>query len=127
VTDPEDRRTAIVAAVVTLGAGLGVRAVTGGVFAKYAGIALYAAFLYTLVVALAPRLTPVRAAAITTAVCWAVELFQLTPVPATLSAHSVLARLALGTTFNWPDLLWYAVGAVALATLHAVYRHRAPR
>src|SRR6266508_1863044 len=38
-----------VAALVVLGAGLGVRAVTGGVFAKYAGVALYATFVATLV------------------------------------------------------------------------------
>lgn len=50
--------------------------------------------------------------------CWLVEFLQLTGVPAALSAHSVLARLALGVTFDPMDLLWYPVGVVPLAAVH---------
>jgi len=98
--------------------GLAVRAFTGGGFAKYAGIALYAALVYALVAWLAPRLAPQWTALIAVAFCWAVEVAQLTPVPSALSERSVLARLVLGSTFNTPDLFWYAVGVAALFGLH---------
>ncbi|MGW1773888.1 ribosomal maturation YjgA family protein [Streptomyces sp. NPDC002104] len=107
-------RTRLVAAgavVVTLGAGLGLRAVATGSLAKYGGDALYTVLVFALVVAALPRLTALRAAAAALAVSWAVEFLQLTGVPAELSRHSVLARLVLGSTFNAPDLFWYAVGA----------------
>jgi Protein of unknown function (DUF2809) len=58
------------------------------------------------------------------AFCWAVELAQLTPVPARLSERSVLARLALGSTFNTPDLFWYAVGVALAAVPHLFVRRR---
>jgi len=104
------RAKALLAALIVLLAGLGVRAFTGGVFAKYAGVALYAALVYTLVLLVVPRIRPLAGAAIALAFCWAVEFFQLTPIPADLSSRSVLARLVLGSTFNAPDLFWYAVG-----------------
>lgn len=49
---------------------------------------------------------------------WAVELLQLTGVSAGPAGRSVLVRLVLGSTFNAPDLLWYAVGAAAAALAH---------
>ncbi|KEG38152.1 DUF2809 domain-containing protein [Streptomyces althioticus] len=107
------RLLAAVAALVTVGAGLGLRAVATGDVAKYGGDALYTLMIVTLVVLLAPRSTPARAAGIALAVSWAVELLQLTGLPAELSARSTAARLVLGSTFNAPDLLWYVVGASA--------------
>jgi hypothetical protein len=105
---------------VVLAAGLGVRAFAGGDFAKYAGVALYATLIYALV---AFWLRPLPAALVATAFSWAVELFQLTGIPAELSAHSGLAHLVLGSTFNAPDLFWYAAGA---ALGPAVVRPRVP-
>jgi hypothetical protein len=93
---------------VVLALGLGVRAFTGGDFAKYAGIALYATLIYALV---AFWFRPLYAALTATGISWAVEFFQLTGIPADLSAQSGLARLVLGSTFNAPDLFWYAIGA----------------
>lgn len=93
---------------VVLALGLGVRAFTGGDFAKYAGVALYTTLIYAL---LSFWLRPIWAALTATGISWAVEFFQLTGIPADLSAHSVLARLVLGSTFNTPDLFWYAAGA----------------
>ncbi|MER6446808.1 DUF2809 domain-containing protein [Streptomyces venezuelae] len=122
---PDARRirlTAAAAAAVTVGSGLGLRAVASGSTAKYGGDALYTVLLLTLVVLVAPRLTPVRAAAAALAASWAVELLQLTGVPAELSRHSTLARLVLGSTFNAPDLFWYAAGAAAGLLLHAALR-----
>ncbi|GAA3253658.1 DUF2809 domain-containing protein [Streptomyces labedae] len=119
------RLLAAVAALVTVGAGLGLRAVATGDVAKYGGDALYTLLILTLVVLLAPRSTPARAAGIALAVSWAVELLQLTGLPAGLSARSTAARLVLGSTFNAPDLFWYAVGACAgWLALRAVARRR---
>ncbi len=75
-----------------------------------------------LVVLVAPRTRPVAAAGAALAFSCAVELFQLTGVPAALAAHSRLAPLVLGTSFHAPDLLWYAVGAAAGGAVHAFCR-----
>jgi len=114
-----NRLPALAAAILVLAAGMAVRAFTGGAFAKYAGVGLYAALVYTLVVLVAPRLRPLAAGAIALAFCGAVEFAQLSPVPAALSARSTLARLVLGSTFNTPDLFWYAVGIAVAAAAHS--------
>jgi hypothetical protein len=122
------RLAAAACCVLVLAAGLGVRAFTGGWFAKYAGVALYATLAFGLVLLIAPRRSPVRAGAVAVAWCWAVEFAQLTPGPAALSERSGLARLVLGSTFNWPDLLAYVIGiAVPLAGLVAISRGRRDR
>ncbi|MEE1825635.1 DUF2809 domain-containing protein [Streptomyces sp. BE20] len=113
------RAVAVVAAVLTVAAGLGVRAAVGGEVAKYAGDALYTVLVYALAVTAAPGLRPVAAGAWAAGLSWAVELFQLTGVPEELAHRSALARLVLGSTFNPPDLLWYLVGAVLAALVHA--------
>ncbi|MGW1296226.1 ribosomal maturation YjgA family protein [Streptomyces sp. NPDC002533] len=119
------RAVAAVAAVGTVAAGLAVRAGADGVFAKYAGSALYTVLLCALVAFCAPRARPLVVAATALGLSWAVEFAQLTGVPAELSAHSAAARLILGSTFNAPDLLWYAVGAAgAWAVLRAATRAR---
>ncbi|WP_329122673.1 ribosomal maturation YjgA family protein [Streptomyces sp. NBC_01465] len=91
-------------AVVTVGAGLGVRAWGGGDFAKYAGDALYTVMVCAVVVVVAPRLRTGVAAGIALGFSWAVELLQIVGIPAVLQP-------LLGSTFNAPDLFWYAVGA----------------
>ncbi|MEW2404330.1 DUF2809 domain-containing protein [Streptomyces sp. NPDC046862] len=108
--------------MVTVGAGLGLRAATAGNVAKYGGDALYTLLLLALVVLLRPRVTPLRAAGSALAVSWAVEFLQLSQVPAELSQRSTLARLVLGSTFNPPDLFWYAVGAAAGWLVHIAVR-----
>ncbi|WP_443059395.1 ribosomal maturation YjgA family protein [Streptomyces sp. NBC_00435] len=116
------RLAAAGAVVLTVGVGLGLRAVATGSVAKYGGDALYAVLVLALVVLAVPRVRPVRAAAGALATSWAVEFLQLTPVPAELSRHSTLARLVLGSTFNPPDLFWYAVGAAAGWLVHIAAR-----
>ncbi|MFD6142099.1 DUF2809 domain-containing protein [Promicromonospora sp. NPDC060271] len=111
-----------VAALVTVAAGLSVRSVLGGDVAKYAGDALYALLIFWLVLVVAPRTRAWVAAVVAFAVSTAVELFQLTGVPAELGAHSTLARLVLGTTFNAPDLPFYALGAALGWALHLAAR-----
>ncbi|WP_426593965.1 DUF2809 domain-containing protein [Cellulomonas sp. McL0617] len=78
------------------------------------GDALYAVLVYVLVVGVVPRVRVTRAAPVALGICVAVELFQLTGLPATIVATRPSARYVLGTTFHAPDLLAYAVG-VALA------------
>ncbi|MGW1097691.1 ribosomal maturation YjgA family protein [Streptomyces sp. NPDC002455] len=126
------RTAALAAALVTVAAGLGVRAAAGGDaaggdVAKYAGDALYTVLIHTLVVLLAPRVRPLTAAGVALAFSWAVELAQLTGVPADLARHSTVARLVLGSTFNAPDLLWYAVGAALAWAVHRGLRSRPAR
>ena len=121
---PALRRRALfaVAAVATVAAGLSVRSVLAGDLAKYAGDALYALLIFWLVLVAAPRTRGWTAAVAAFGLSVAVELFQLTGVPAELGAHSALARLVLGTTFNAPDLPFYAVGAASGWALHRIVR-----
>jgi hypothetical protein len=110
------------AAVLTVAAGLLMRSLLGGDLAKYAGDALYALLIFWLVLVVAPRTRGGVAAMVALGVSVAVELFQLTGLPAELGAHSTLARLVLGTTFNAPDLPFYAVGAALGWALHRTAR-----
>ena len=75
------------------------------------GDALYAAFVFALLVLIAPRARSGVLAAVTFGICAAVELAQLTGVPAAIVDTVPVARYALGTTFVAVDLLAYAVGA----------------
>ncbi|MER5551015.1 DUF2809 domain-containing protein [Streptomyces sp. NPDC002793] len=120
------RATAAAAALVTVAAGLGVRAAAGGDVAKYAGDALYTVLIHALVVVLVPRVRPLTAAGAALAFSWAVELAQLTGVPADLARQSTVARLVLGSTFNAPDLLWYGVGAALAWAVHSRLRSGRP-
>ncbi|MFI6426047.1 DUF2809 domain-containing protein [Promicromonospora sp. NPDC050880] len=111
------RAAPALAAVLTVVAGLSARSVLDGAAGKYAGDTLYALLIFWLVLVVAPRTRGWVAAAVALGVSTAVELFQLTGIPAALGAHSALARLVLGTTFNAPDLPFYAVGAALGWTL----------
>lgn len=51
------------------------------------------------------------------AFCWGVELWQLSGVPAHLSARWIGWRLSLGTTFDWRDVALYPVGVAIGAGL----------
>lgn len=91
---------------------------------KYLGDALYAAMLYVLI-----RLTGrIRRVAMWTAITMtAVEVFQLTGVPARMlrSQHlavQICARL-LGTQFSVLDLLAYGVGIVCITALDRAANH----
>ncbi|WP_399894801.1 DUF2809 domain-containing protein [Streptomyces sp. BBFR51] len=107
------RLAAAVASAVIVGAGLALRAAAAGDVAKYGGDALYTLLVLALVFVVAPSTSPAKAAGAALAVSWGVEFLQLTDLPAHLARQSTAARLVLGSTFNAPDLFWYAVGAVA--------------
>lgn len=104
------RLGAAFAAVLTVAAGLAARGLFDGVFAKVAGVALYAVLIYTLIVATVPRMAVTTVAAAALAICWIIEFAQLTPGPAYLSdLHPALA-LVFGSTFSAWDLPTYTLG-----------------
>jgi hypothetical protein len=113
------------AAVLTIGAGLGIKAITTDEVTKYAGDALYTVMVYALIVLVAPRARQPWVAAGALAFCAAVEFFKLSGVPADLARHSTAARLVLGTTFNPPNLCWYAAGALVAWLAHRASTSRA--
>lgn len=113
------RLAMLVAAGFFLAVALVVRALTDGWAEQFSGTALYASMTYAGMLLLWPRLRPVPAGLLAVAWCTAMETFQLTGVPAALSAHSLLARLVLGVQFDPVDLLWYPMGVVPLVVLHA--------
>jgi hypothetical protein len=110
-----------IAALVTVALGLGLRSTMDGGVAKYGGDALYTLLVFWLVLVVAPRLNGPLAGAIACAFSWAIEFFQLSPIPGELSGNP-LARLVLGSTFNAPDLFWYVVGAAAGVAVWRVLR-----
>ncbi|TDD02841.1 DUF2809 domain-containing protein [Nonomuraea deserti] len=105
------------AAALTVAAGLGVRAWFDGPVSKYAGDALYTVLLYTLVMLILPRARPWVAAGAAAGASWLIEFAQLGEIPAVL-------RPVLGSTFNPPDLFWYAVGAAAAWAAHTLWLRR---
>lgn len=109
------RLTAAVVAAGLVVVGIAVSRVAHPL-ADPAGDALYAMFVYALLVVVAPRARPLVVAAVAYALCAAVELAQLTGVPAAIVEVVPVARYALGTTFVAVDLLAYAVG-VTLAVI----------
>ncbi|WP_206641997.1 DUF2809 domain-containing protein [Nonomuraea polychroma] len=107
------------AAALTIAAGLGVRLLWDGPVPKYAGDALYTVLIYALIVLIRPGIRPWAAALVAAAVSWAIEFAQLTEIPSVL-------RPVLGSTFNPPDLFWYAAGAGAAFAAHALWLRRPP-
>ena len=122
---PAPRTVRIAAALAGAGAlalAFGIRALADGPLEQHSGTALYASLIYALVVFVRPRIRPVLAAAMATGFCWAVEVAQLTGIPAALSAKSIVARLVLGVAFDPIDLLWYPVGVLLFMALHMLVR-----
>ena len=120
------RGVAGAAALVTVAAGLALRRFGDGPLAKYGGVALWATLVYALLVVAWPRGSRARVAVVAVSLSFAVELFQLTPVPAALSARHGLFHLVLGDTFHALDLAAYPLGvALAAAVDHMLPTVRA--
>ncbi|MFG1941424.1 DUF2809 domain-containing protein [Nonomuraea sp. NPDC048826] len=109
------------AALATIVLGLGVRLLWDGPVPKYAGDALYTVLIYLLIVLAWPRVRPWAAALASAGLSWAIEFAQLGEIPSAL-------RPLLGSTFNPPDLFWYAAGAATAWAAHAwlAYRSGSP-
>jgi hypothetical protein len=99
------------ACVLTLVAGLAV-AGSDLVVADKLGDLLYAVLVAFGVWLLAPRARAVVIGGAAGAWCLAVELLQLTEVPAAAAEVTPLARLVLGSGFDAWDLPAYAVGVL---------------
>lgn len=115
-------------AVVVLAAGLGIhRALPSSAATDIAGDALYAVLIYLLVLVAAPRVPPWGAAVAAGVWCTAVELLQLTPLPAMWGAAFPPARLVFGSAFDPRDLVIYAVTVVVCAVFDLAWRARIRR
>ncbi len=90
-------------------------------FDKYLGDVLYAAMVY-LLISLVWHRSAIKTGVLAMAVMTAIELFQLTKIPAQLLANGNAAeRLAarlMGTQFSYLDLLSYAAGITIIACWH---------
>ncbi|WP_323986499.1 ribosomal maturation YjgA family protein [Microbacterium plantarum] len=112
-------------AVAVVAAGLVVHGILPDTAATdIAGDALYAVLIYALVVAVAPRAGTVVVAAVAGGWCIAVELLQLSDLPARAATVFPPAVLVLGTVFDARDLLVYVVTIVITGALDAVWRRR---
>ncbi|MFF9562942.1 DUF2809 domain-containing protein [Leifsonia sp. NPDC014704] len=105
--------------------GLAVARGMDGAVAAFVGDALYAALIVVVIAFLAPRASAVTVAVAAFAVCAAVELFQLTGLPRALAGTVPAVALVLGTTFQWTDLVAYAIGAMLAGAVDAVSRRAA--
>lgn len=114
------------AAVVVVALGLVARGLPGAV-GDLAGGGLYAVMVTLLAALVAPGARAVTLGAVALVVCVAVELAQLTGVPAQVVDVVPPLRYVLGTTFHAPDLAAYAVGAAAAAGGVAAARASAAR
>jgi hypothetical protein len=111
------------AGALVVAAGLATARYGASAAADALGDALYAALVLLLVALAAPRWPRPAQAGLAVALCWAVELAQLTGAPAAAADAWPPLRYLLGTTFVATDLLWYAVG-VLLATWGTVLASR---
>lgn len=80
------------------------------------GDALYAAAVYLTLGLVWPRWPVARLALVALAACVAVELLQLTGIPARYASLSPV-RWLLGTHFAWVDLVCYVVGVSGVAAI----------
>jgi hypothetical protein len=101
---------ALAAATVLL--GLGVHRLPGTI-GNVGGTFLYAVLVFLLTTAVRPSARWSMRATTALAICWAIELLQLTPWPAQLAEAVPPAAYVLGTTFTWVDMAGYAVGVGA--------------
>ncbi len=113
------RPRAAILLVLTLVLGVVSRRVPLGahVWDKSLGDVLSPVFAYLVLAMAMPRARPRALALVSFAICFALELFQLTGVPAALGRRQGWVRWFLGTTFSWHDVACYLVGAVVIAAI----------
>ena len=88
-----------------------------GTGSKYGGDALWALMVFVGFGFLLPRASTLVVALLALTFSWGVEFSQLYHAPWIDAVRATLpGKLVLGNTFNWPDLLAYALG-IALGVL----------
>ena len=102
--------------------GLVVHVASSGPLGDFVADALYAVCLYLVLACAVPRMRPRHVAMTAWAACIAIELFQLTGVPAALSSIAPF-RLLLGTTFSALDLVAYSMGVLLVLAFDHGARH----
>lgn len=107
------RRRFAVAIPLVLVVGAASRFGLHGALADAAGGIFYTILIYTIVGLIRPTWAPSTLAVIALACSVAVELFQLTSIPADLADAFSPARLVFGSSFAATDLPAYATGALA--------------
>lgn len=112
-----ERLRVIPVLLATILTGLAVSTRGTGLLADFLGDALYTVMVALGLTVVLPRVRLAVVAALGLAWCWAVELAQLTGLPAAAVAAWPPLRFALGTTFQAVDLLAYVVGAAAATGL----------
>lgn len=123
MTGTTGRRLALTGAgVVVLGTGLAVHYRGTGPVADFAADALYPVMVFVVLGIVWPWLSSATLGAVALAFSVAIELLQLTGIPAGLSAAFPPFRLVLGTTFSAMDLLAYVAGALVAFAADGVVR-----
>ena len=120
------RRRAALLIVASIALGLFSRKTPIGfsLWDKSLGDALYAVMLYGIVSFVRPTARATTRGIVAFAICFAIELFQLTGIPKTLPR---LLRIAIGDTFGWHDVVCYAVGALVITLIDVRTTNRRSR
>ncbi|MEZ0228883.1 MAG: DUF2809 domain-containing protein [Planctomycetota bacterium] len=107
----------LLALAITVALGIASRLAHTGSFLidKTLGVVLYAVAVHFTLALFLRRTSPRRVALLSLIVCWAIELFQATGIPAR-HAELAVVRWLVGTTFSWHDVACYPLG-VAVAFL----------
>ena len=113
--NPTRRRGELVIAIgVVIAAGLASRAFPGlfpSAWARYPGDALWATMVLFGIAFIRPRIAPLRLAGLALAVSYAVEFSQLYQGAWAQAVRSTrIGHLALGSGFDWLDLVAYTIG-----------------
>jgi hypothetical protein len=109
-----------------LASGLGTQLLGPSPSVDLLGSVLYVVLVGLLVQLVWPNLHILPVTAVALAVATAVELLQLTPIPAAIVAAVPAARLVLGSAFDPVDLVAYWGGAAVLFLLLSVITRAGP-
>jgi hypothetical protein len=114
----------MIGGAITVALGLASRRWPIGVhlWDKSLGDALYTVMIYLVLAWVRPDFKPRVLGSGALVISVAMELFQLTGIPARLP-H--IFQLVLGTTFAWHDIACYVAGAVVATALHVLAVARA--
>jgi hypothetical protein len=121
----------VIAMAAVIAAGLWWRSAANPVspfWHKYGGDALWALLIFLGFRCVLIRASILRVTLVALAFCFAVEFSQLYHAPWIDSVRNTrLGMLALGSTFNAPDLIAYAVGVAVGVVIETLRQRRLPQ